>query len=192
MTKQSIGNGSSDRVFMWKTTRRTRKGSSVERLGYFSRLFCLEWRAMKGHLSTAESWVAAAHSVCSPLTAHLQAGTAAAARRVWLPHYCSCSWCEWIDTPRFFLRSAVQIHSHKRNEGLWERAGTHEQHWFTLNAGRTCRSLYLLSSLFACVYSNWIFQQVPCNFQKDQWGWATAEAAWKVNAQTPFPASMRQ
>lgn len=50
---------------------------------------------------------------------------------------CSCMLClialllrlplvRRINTPRFFLRSSVQIHSCKCNEGLWERAGTHE------------------------------------------------------------------
>lgn len=126
IAKQSIGNGSSDRVLMWKPTGRTCKHSSVERLGYFSRLLCLEWHATKWHVFTAESWVAAAHAVCSPPRAHLQAGTAAPARRVWLPRYCGCHWYEWIDTPRSFLRSSLQIHSCKCNEGLWERADTHE------------------------------------------------------------------
>lgn len=87
---------------------------------------CFAWRDIQWKdIFSHQSWVAAARSVCSPLRAHLQAGTAAPARRVWLPPYCGCQWYEWTDTPRFFLRS-VQIHSCKYNEGLWERAGTHE------------------------------------------------------------------
>lgn len=77
ITKQSFGNGSSDRVFMWKPTHRTCKRTGVERPGYFSGLLSLERHAVKWQLCTTESWVAAAHPVCSHLTVHLRTGTVA-------------------------------------------------------------------------------------------------------------------
>lgn len=143
---------------MWKATHRTSERTSVERLGYFLRLLFLELWAVKWELCTAESWVAAAHPVYSHLTVHLWTGTVAHCTSCLLC-YCGCHWYEWTDTPRFLLRSSDKIHSCKL-----KACGKVCRHlWMTLihNECRICRSLYLLSSFFACVYSCCIF---PASF----------------------------
>lgn len=120
ITKQSFGNGSSDRVFMCKPTHRTCKRTTVERPGYFSGLLSLERHAVKWQLCTTESWVAAAHPVRSHLAVHLRTGTVAyctlclITSLLWLP-------LAWMNRHNpFFLRSPDKIHSCKLNEGLWE------------------------------------------------------------------------
>lgn len=108
VTKQSFSNGSGDRVFMRKPTYRTCEWNSVERLGYFSMLLSLELHTVTQQLCTTDSWVAAAHAVCSHLSVHLWTGTVAYCTSclitslLWLPLL-------WMDTPRFLLRSSDKI-----------------------------------------------------------------------------------
>lgn len=109
---------------------------------------------------------------------------------VWLLHYCGSHWYEWTHPTSFWDLLIRYIHA-SLTKVCGKSVGIHEGHFFMLNAG--CAGLYTCSPASLPVSTSTVvrfFQHIPCNLQREQWGWATAEATWKVNEQTPFSPSM--